>query len=56
MAQGLTIFPTLILVESCPFLILVAAIVAGRVHLIKDAYLHDDKLNMCMPHAPIHLW
>ena len=22
--------------------------------LIKDAYLHDDKLNICMPHALIY--
>ena len=40
--QGLT-SPTLILVKIMPLLNLVAANVAGRVHLIKDAYLHDDK-------------
>ena len=40
------ISPTLILVKIMPLLNLVAAIVAGRVHLIKDAYLHDDKLDM----------
>ena len=33
--------PTLILVKIVPLLNLVAAIVAGRIHLIKDAYLHD---------------
>ena len=36
-------FPTLILVKIMPLLNLVAANVAGRVHLIKDSYLHDDK-------------
>ena len=39
-------FPTLILVKSMPLLNLVAASIAGQVHLIKYAYLHDDKLNM----------
>ena len=38
--------PTLILVKIMPLLNLVAANVAGRVHLIKYAYLHDDKLNI----------
>ena len=41
--QGLTSSPTLILVKIMPLLNLVAANVAGQVHLIKDAYLHDDK-------------
>ena len=45
MAQGLT-SPTLILVKIMSLLNLVAANVAGWVHLIKYAYLHDDKLNM----------
>ena len=38
-----------------PFLILVAAIVAGRIHLINyDAYLHDDQHNICrMPRYTI---
>ena len=44
-AQGLT-SPTLILVKIMPLLNLVAVNVTGRVHLIKYAYLHDDKLNM----------
>ena len=47
-------FPTLILVKIMPHLNLVAAIIVGRVHLINYAYFHDDKLNMCMPHAPIY--
>ena len=42
MAEGLT-FPTLILVKIMPLLNLVAVIVAGRLSLIKDAYLHDAK-------------
>ena len=36
-------FPTLILVKIMPLLNLVAAIVAGQVHLIKYAYLHDSR-------------
>ena len=45
-SQGLT-SPTLILGKIMPLLNLVAANVVGRViFLIKDAYLHDDKLNM----------
>ena len=41
---GLKIFPhTLILVKIMPLLNLVAVSVAGRVHLIKYAYVHDDK-------------
>ena len=51
--QGLTISPTLILVKIMPLLNLVVANVAGRVILIKDAYLHDDNL-IYMPHAPIY--
>ena len=39
-------FPTLILVKIMPLLNLVAASVVGQIHLIKDAYLHDDKLDM----------
>ena len=35
--------PTLILVKIMPLLNLVAASVADRVYLIKDAYLIDDK-------------
>ena len=46
MGQGLTISPTLILVKIMPLLNLVAVSIFGRVHLIKDAYLHDDKLDM----------
>ena len=42
LVQGLT-SPPLILVKIMPLLNLVAANVAGWVHLIKDAYLHDDK-------------
>ena len=55
MTQGLTISPTLILVKIMPLLNLVAAIVAGRVHLIKYAYLHDDKTQnvCCMPRYTI---
>ena len=34
-------FATLILVKIMPLLNLVATIVAGRVHLINYAYLHD---------------
>ena len=52
--QGFTISPTLILVKSMPLLNLVAANVAFQVHLIKDAYLHDAKLNICrMPRYTI---
>ena len=37
-------FPhTLILVKIMPLLNFFAASVGGRVQLIKDAYLHDDK-------------
>ena len=36
-------FPTLILVKIMPLLNLVSVNVAGWVHLIKDAYLHDAK-------------
>ena len=36
-------FPTLILVKIMPLLNLVATNLAGCVHLIKDAYLHDAK-------------
>ena len=43
MAQGLTISPTLILVKIMPLLNLVATSIAGRFHLTKDAYVHDDK-------------
>ena len=46
MAEGLT-FPTLILVKIMPLLNLVAANVAGWVHLIRYAYLHDAETNMC---------
>ena len=35
--------PPLILVKIMPLLNLVAANVVDRVHLIKYAYLHDDK-------------
>ena len=43
-AQSWTIpLPPLILVKIMPLLNLVAEIVVGRVHLIKDAYLHDVK-------------
>ena len=41
-AQGLT-SPTLILVKIMPLLNLVATNVDGWVHLIKYAYLDDDK-------------
>ena len=54
MAQGLAIPPTLILVKIMPLLNLVATIIAGRDHLIKYAYLYDDKLNICrMPQYTI---
>ena len=43
-SQGLA-SPTLILVKIMPLLNLVSASVAGQVHFIKYAYLHDDKLN-----------
>ena len=53
LVHGLT-SPTLILVKIIPLLNLVAANVAGRVHLIKYAYLHDDKHNICrMPRYTI---
>ena len=48
------ISPTLILVKIMPLLNLVAAIVAGRVHLIMDAYLHDDKLKTYATCPDIH--
>ena len=44
--QGLTIPPTFILVKIMPLLNLVVTSIAGQVHLIKDAYLHDGKLDM----------
>ena len=43
MDGGLTIFPTLILVKIMPLLNLVATNIAGWVHLINYAYLHDNK-------------
>ena len=51
----LTNFPhILILVKIMPHLNLVPAIVAGRVHLINYAYLHDDHHNICrMPRYTI---
>ena len=42
LVHGLT-SPTLILVKIMPLLNLVAVSIAGQVHLIKYAYLHDDK-------------
>ena len=41
-AQGLT-FPLLILRKIMPLFIMVVVSIAGWVHLIKDAYLHDEK-------------
>ena len=60
---------TLILVKIMPLLNLVVASIAGRVHLIKDAYLHDDKTqyvcrmprytiddNLNLKHGIINQW